>query len=594
MSIDQLKQHRIFSGKPFGIMEGGDPYIKGHPGANHENLLNTLKQMGLEHEEMIGHYGNSPQKSVAIYNVPRETMTKLGKQFGQESVLYGNQGKHQLIYTNGPHEGEHHESLRGAKGLEMFDAPPDKYYTHIPGQGAFRVNFNSKRVKPITPVQSNTNEPLNRSDDVIFSAIGSINVSDEKTFTVEEAVELLKAETKKKLDGFAQELREFYKREKLDKNLVPPHKHNAGMTVGSGAEDVAPSKVNPPGIDKKELEKVTPPGISEETMHKLKAQYGGDKEKAYATAWKIHNDKAKKGEKSASEDSPDSKEETSGEHSPADIAAGKPDDSMKGIPMNKEELCKDCGKVHVHKAGVLCKDIPVPTDAALSEMSKSELVDSKGNRFDNGIDPDSVLPGDKKAQVVDAEGSGGQIKKAKSLKSIRKSAINMSKVEPPMAKPPSGKNMATHVPVSKPKAPQMAAAGTMQKAMSKEAKSHALSDAARAAASAPKEAEVKAKMPSPAEHQVRAENLSIKKDELPMKKSIGIFARLKAKMSPSQQPVQRSPITQPMPKIKPAGEKYAKVNANIGTDPDKKQLAPHEPTVAAAPKSIKNPKLPKV
>jgi hypothetical protein len=37
------------------------------------------------------------------------------------------------------------------------------------------------------------------------------------------------------------------------------------------------------------LEKVTPPGVSEKTMHKLKAQYGGDKEKAYATAWKIHN-----------------------------------------------------------------------------------------------------------------------------------------------------------------------------------------------------------------------------------------------------------------------------------------------------------------
>jgi hypothetical protein len=37
------------------------------------------------------------------------------------------------------------------------------------------------------------------------------------------------------------------------------------------------------------LAKVTPPGISEELMHKLKAEYGGDKSKAYATAWAIHN-----------------------------------------------------------------------------------------------------------------------------------------------------------------------------------------------------------------------------------------------------------------------------------------------------------------
>jgi hypothetical protein len=36
---------------------------------------------------------------------------------------------------------------------------------------------------------------------------------------------------------------------------------------------------------------VTPPGISEELMHKLKKQYPGEPEKAYATAWSIHNNK---------------------------------------------------------------------------------------------------------------------------------------------------------------------------------------------------------------------------------------------------------------------------------------------------------------
>jgi hypothetical protein len=37
---------------------------------------------------------------------------------------------------------------------------------------------------------------------------------------------------------------------------------------------------------------VTPPGVSEELMHKLKKEYPGDEEKAYATAWSIHNDKS--------------------------------------------------------------------------------------------------------------------------------------------------------------------------------------------------------------------------------------------------------------------------------------------------------------
>jgi len=38
-------------------------------------------------------------------------------------------------------------------------------------------------------------------------------------------------------------------------------------------------------------EAVTPPGISEELMHKLKKQYPGEPDKAYATAWSIHNKK---------------------------------------------------------------------------------------------------------------------------------------------------------------------------------------------------------------------------------------------------------------------------------------------------------------
>ena len=40
-----------------------------------------------------------------------------------------------------------------------------------------------------------------------------------------------------------------------------------------------------------EKEAVTPPGISEGLMHKLKDEYPGDKSKAYATAWSIHNKK---------------------------------------------------------------------------------------------------------------------------------------------------------------------------------------------------------------------------------------------------------------------------------------------------------------
>jgi hypothetical protein len=56
--------------------------------------------------------------------------------------------------------------------------------------------------------------------------------------------------------------------------------HDPGMNEGQFEMDSSMEK-----------EAVTPPGISEELMHKLKNQYPGDKSKAYATAWKIHNEK---------------------------------------------------------------------------------------------------------------------------------------------------------------------------------------------------------------------------------------------------------------------------------------------------------------
>jgi len=99
------------------------------------------------------------------------------------------------------------------------------------------------------------------------------------------------------------------------------------------------------------------------------------------------------------------------------------------------ELCKMCGKGHSMEKGC-------------DGMGKSMLKDAKGKVKDNGIVPGSVLPEDKKTEEMTHDGSGGDITKGKklgkSLADIRKGAT------PPMAKPPSGKNMNTHVPTSQP------------------------------------------------------------------------------------------------------------------------------------------------
>lgn len=61
-------------------------------------------------------------------------------------------------------------------------------------------------------------------------------------------------------------------------------------------DQLATPKPNLPKSEEK-LDKVTPPDVSEKTMYKLKDEYGHDKAgkaKAFATAWKIHDEKVKK------------------------------------------------------------------------------------------------------------------------------------------------------------------------------------------------------------------------------------------------------------------------------------------------------------
>lgn len=55
-----------------------------------------------------------------------------------------------------------------------------------------------------------------------------------------------------------------------------------GCVKIAGHEDGHPAQ-------KTELAKVTPPGISEATAHRIKHEYPGEKSKAYATMWSIHN-----------------------------------------------------------------------------------------------------------------------------------------------------------------------------------------------------------------------------------------------------------------------------------------------------------------
>ncbi len=132
--------HPVLNGGTFGMMSGENPLFHAHVDATHENLVKTLKAMGLRHDQTHGRYG-SPERSVIIHNPREDQMKTLGKLFGQESVIHSSGGRHKLIYTNGPDEGKFRGTVPAQAPHEWFDQPPEDYYTHIPGAGHFRINF---------------------------------------------------------------------------------------------------------------------------------------------------------------------------------------------------------------------------------------------------------------------------------------------------------------------------------------------------------------------------------------------------------------------------------------------------------------------
>jgi hypothetical protein len=85
---------------------------------------------------------------------------------------------------------------------------------------------------------------------VIFSKTeGDTHVADEKTYSPEEAREILIKATREKVDAYAKEIEALRTRE-LKKSLIPNHKHNQGSQASAGIEDVPHGKINPKGVDK--------------------------------------------------------------------------------------------------------------------------------------------------------------------------------------------------------------------------------------------------------------------------------------------------------------------------------------------------------
>lgn len=157
--IDALADHPLFSGaQSVGMLSGENPY---HPAEvqGHEQLGNELKQMGLQAVERQGSYG-SPERSWMVYGPTREQLMDLGRKYGQDSVIFSDKGKDEMVYTNGDKAGHYHSGT----GREIFAENPGDYYTHMPEANAYlRMGFDFDNLHPA---------PMEKSVDLMDIKIG--------------------------------------------------------------------------------------------------------------------------------------------------------------------------------------------------------------------------------------------------------------------------------------------------------------------------------------------------------------------------------------------------------------------------------------
>ena len=248
-------------------------------------------------------------------------------------------------------------------------------------------------------------------------------------------------ELQKRIEVLRGKIKALSERE-LAKSLIPVHEHKPGTTVGSGTEDVPYGKLNPKGVDKKELAKqigsappppapksgwapASPPPMPAGAVAKAeKCMKCGHMHMKLDKCGEVTKSDLidEKGKQSSNSDRTPFKEKA------VSLTGDKGGVILPGSKLKKAEKkpCTECGVVssgtHCEKCGARMFTGAAPVKKALTAGMASGAPSTLVNQLGK-------------------EALDGKVKK------ITKAAA------PPMAKPPSGKNMGTLVPTSKPAAP---------------------------------------------------------------------------------------------------------------------------------------------
>jgi hypothetical protein len=145
----ELADHPMFRGhQTVGMITADAPKYESKGSNGNKGLSDEMRQLGLKHEATQGSYGAGPENSFIVYGPTREQMYQLGNRYGQETVVFSQDGKQELMYTHGPNAGKAHPSL---PLVRFSQKKPDDYYTHFPGRGYVTLHFDNSKLNQ-TPI----------------------------------------------------------------------------------------------------------------------------------------------------------------------------------------------------------------------------------------------------------------------------------------------------------------------------------------------------------------------------------------------------------------------------------------------------------
>jgi hypothetical protein len=101
---------------------------KGAVSKRYESLRQDLKEGGYAYSKVTGHYGGKEDSYlVMVHDADKDHIKELGKKYNQDSVIYSEGGKHEMHFTTGDKDGQHHKG----EGISPNAKEAEDYYSEI-------------------------------------------------------------------------------------------------------------------------------------------------------------------------------------------------------------------------------------------------------------------------------------------------------------------------------------------------------------------------------------------------------------------------------------------------------------------------------